>query len=178
MARIILAEAQKRGWKIGQLWYTHAHFDHFGGAADLAKDTESRCRSLRFIRSTMNSGKTRAVLLFLECRLTRARNRRSTLLMDRSYDWEIWNSKYGIRPDIPPVTSSFTAHKESVLFCGDLIFHAQCRPHGPAGGDWEALVKSIREQVFTLPDETRMLSGHGEKSTVGEEKRGNPFVGT
>jgi hypothetical protein len=34
------------------------------------------------------------------------------------------------------------------------------------------------EQVFTLPDETQLLSGHGEKSTVGEEKRENPFVGT
>ncbi len=34
--QIIVAEAQKRGWKIGQLWYTHAHFDHFGGAAEIA----------------------------------------------------------------------------------------------------------------------------------------------
>jgi glyoxylase-like metal-dependent hydrolase (beta-lactamase superfamily II) len=32
----IFAEAQKRGWNIGQLWYTHPHFDHFGGAAKIA----------------------------------------------------------------------------------------------------------------------------------------------
>ena len=44
-------------------------------------------------------------------------------------------------------------------------------------GDWEALVRSIREQVYTLPDETRILSGHGEETSVGEEKRGNLFVG-
>jgi glyoxylase-like metal-dependent hydrolase (beta-lactamase superfamily II) len=45
------------------------------------------------------------------------------------------------------------------------------------GGDWETLVKSIKEQVFTLPDDTRLLSGHGPETTVGEEKRSNPFVG-
>jgi len=44
------------------------------------------------------------------------------------------------------------------------------------GGDWEALVKSIREQVFTLPEETRILSGHGEETRVREEKMYNPFV--
>ncbi len=39
------------------------------------------------------------------------------------------------------------------------------------GGDWNALVESIQKQVFTLPDETRVLSGHGE------ERRSNMFVG-
>jgi hydroxyacylglutathione hydrolase len=38
------------------------------------------------------------------------------------------------------------------------------------------LEKSIREHIFTLPDETRLLSGHGPETTVGDEKRFNPFV--
>jgi glyoxylase-like metal-dependent hydrolase (beta-lactamase superfamily II) len=38
-------------------------------------------------------------------------------------------------------------------------------------------VRSIREQIFTLPDDTRLLSGHGPATTVGEEKMNNPFVG-
>jgi hydroxyacylglutathione hydrolase len=45
------------------------------------------------------------------------------------------------------------------------------------GGSWEQLENSIRTQVFSLPDETRLLSGHGPETTVGEEKRTNPFVG-
>ncbi|MCX6038612.1 MAG: MBL fold metallo-hydrolase [Chloroflexi bacterium] len=40
--QVILAEAQKRGWKIGQLWYTHAHFDHFGGAAGRSVNSGTR----------------------------------------------------------------------------------------------------------------------------------------
>ncbi|MDI6769627.1 MAG: hypothetical protein QMD04_08130 [Anaerolineales bacterium] len=45
------------------------------------------------------------------------------------------------------------------------------------GGDWETLVESIRGQVFTLPKETRILSGHGGETRVGEEKAGNMFLG-
>jgi len=45
------------------------------------------------------------------------------------------------------------------------------------GEDWDAPAESIRAQVFTLPEETRILSGHGGESTVGEEKRLNPFAG-
>jgi len=45
------------------------------------------------------------------------------------------------------------------------------------GGSWETLEKSIKEQIFTLPGDTRLLSGHGPVTTVGEEKMNNPFVG-
>ena len=47
------------------------------------------------------------------------------------------------------------------MFSGDLIFQGSVGRTDLPGGDWEALVESIREQVYTLPEETRILSGHG-----------------
>ena len=48
---------------------------------------------------------------------------------------------------------------------------------GPlTAGDYQLLMQSIREQVMTLPDETKLYSGHGPVTTVGEERRFNPFV--
>ena len=44
------------------------------------------------------------------------------------------------------------------------------------GGDTQTLLTSIRSQLFTLPDETVVLSGHGDETTIGEEKRSNPFL--
>jgi glyoxylase-like metal-dependent hydrolase (beta-lactamase superfamily II) len=64
-----------------------------------------------------------------------------------------------------------------VCFCGDLIFQGSVGRTDLPGGDWDTLVESIKTQVFTLPDETRLLSGHGPETTVGEEKKYNPFVG-
>jgi hydroxyacylglutathione hydrolase len=44
-------------------------------------------------------------------------------------------------------------------------------------GDYEQLVSGIHEKLFSLPDQTVLLSGHGPQTTVGQEKRSNPFVG-
>jgi glyoxylase-like metal-dependent hydrolase (beta-lactamase superfamily II) len=66
---------------------------------------------------------------------------------------------------------------ESVCFCGDLIFKDSVGRTDLPGGDWQALLKSIHEQIFTMPDETRLLSGHGPETTVGQEKQLNPFLG-
>jgi glyoxylase-like metal-dependent hydrolase (beta-lactamase superfamily II) len=71
----------------------------------------------------------------------------------------------------------FYVSSASVCFCGDLIFHNSVGRTDLPGGDWDVLVNSIKTQVFTLPDETRLLSGHGSETTVGEEKKNNPFVG-
>jgi glyoxylase-like metal-dependent hydrolase (beta-lactamase superfamily II) len=65
---------------------------------------------------------------------------------------------------------------EGVCFCGDLIFAGSVGRTDLPGGDFETLEKSIREQIYTLPDEMRLLSGHGPETTVGREKRGNPWV--
>jgi glyoxylase-like metal-dependent hydrolase (beta-lactamase superfamily II) len=71
----------------------------------------------------------------------------------------------------------FYVASEKVCFCGDLIFKDSVGRTDLPGGDWDTLVDSIRTQIFTLPDETRLLSGHGLETTVGKEKKYNPFVG-
>ena len=62
---------------------------------------------------------------------------------------------------------------KTIVFTGDTLF---CRGIGRsdlAGGSPELLAKSIKERLFTLPDETRIYPGHGPSSTTGEEKRNN-----
>jgi glyoxylase-like metal-dependent hydrolase (beta-lactamase superfamily II) len=44
------------------------------------------------------------------------------------------------------------------------------------GGDYDTLIRSIRTQILTLPNDTRLLSGHGGETTVGNERRENPFL--
>ena len=81
-------------------------------------------------------------------------------------------------PGHTPGLCIFYCAQATTLFSGDLIFrHTVGRTDLP-GGDWDALVASIRQQVYTLPVETRILPGHGEETSVGDEKCGNPFVRT
>lgn len=61
---------------------------------------------------------------------------------------------------------------------GDVIFNGSIGRTDLEGGNFEQLIESIRTQLFTLPDETLLYPGHGPKTTVGREKKENPFVGT
>lgn len=65
---------------------------------------------------------------------------------------------------------------ERVVFAGDTLFAGSIGRSDFPGGDGRVLVASIRERLFALPDETRVLPGHGPETTVGAERRGNPFV--
>ena len=68
-------------------------------------------------------------------------------------------------------------HEPPVVFVGDVIFAGSIGRTDFPDGDFRALGKGIHKELFTLPDETLLLPGHGPATTVGEEKRTNPFVG-
>lgn len=66
--------------------------------------------------------------------------------------------------------------EDKVLFTGDSLFYKGIGRTDFPGADGELLVKSIKEKLFKLPDDTVVYPGHGQFSTIGEEKRGNPFL--
>lgn len=65
---------------------------------------------------------------------------------------------------------------DKFLFCGDLLFRLSVGRTDFETGDWETLVRSIEEKVYTLDDDIVVLSGHGPATTIGYEKKANPFV--
>lgn len=68
-------------------------------------------------------------------------------------------------------------HQPPIAFVGDVIFAGSIGRTDFPDGDYQALVRGIAEKLFTLPEDTILLSGHGPPTTVGEERRSNPFVG-
>jgi len=66
----------------------------------------------------------------------------------------------------------------TVVFVGDAIFAGSVGRTDFPDGDHNQLISGIRSKLFTLPDDTILLPGHGPETTVGEEKRNNPFAGT
>ncbi|NPV40077.1 MAG: MBL fold metallo-hydrolase [Anaerolineae bacterium] len=71
---------------------------------------------------------------------------------------------------------TYVADHDRMAFCGDLIFHHGIgRTDLPVGNEAD-LFSSIREKIFTLPEDTILYPGHGDKTSVGEEKANNPFL--
>jgi glyoxylase-like metal-dependent hydrolase (beta-lactamase superfamily II) len=69
------------------------------------------------------------------------------------------------------------AGKPIVVFGGDVLFAGSVGRTDFPDGNFEDLAANIHQKLFTLPDDTQVLPGHGPVTTVGHEKRNNPFVG-
>ncbi|HSK66943.1 MAG TPA: MBL fold metallo-hydrolase [Anaerolineales bacterium] len=173
---VILEAAQKRGWRIAHLWYTHAHFDHIGGAGAIA----DALNPLPLVALHPNdhvlwrSGGGGALFGF-----DIDPGPEPTIDFTHGQILKLGTVEFEVRFTPGHTTGHCILYvpAESLCFCGDLIFAGSVGRTDFPGGSWEQLVESIKSQVITLPDETRLLSGHGPDTTVGEEKRSNPFVG-
>jgi glyoxylase-like metal-dependent hydrolase (beta-lactamase superfamily II) len=68
------------------------------------------------------------------------------------------------------------AESEAIVFAGDTLFADSVGRTDFPGGDVEQLIESIQTKLFALPDKTAVYPGHGMRTTIGREKRANPFV--
>ena len=80
-------------------------------------------------------------------------------------------------PGHSPGSVCFYNATEKFLIGGDVLFQGSIGRSDLPGGNLETLLKSIREKLFVLPDDTRVFSGHGGVTEIGIEKKTNPFVG-
>lgn len=79
-------------------------------------------------------------------------------------------------PGHSPGSVSFYCREQGFIISGDVLFNLSVGRTDLPGGDFEILSNSIRTQLYTLPDETVVYSGHGPKTSIGFEKKNNPFV--
>lgn len=81
-------------------------------------------------------------------------------------------------PGHSPGSIVFYNEREQFAVVGDVLFNGSIGRTDLLGGNFEQLIEGIRTKLFTLPDKTEIYPGHGQKTTIGREKRDNPFVGT
>lgn len=173
---LILAEAQKRGWRIAHLWYTHAHFDHIGGAGAIA-DALNPLPLVALHPKDHILWRAEGGAAFFGFKIDPGPE--PTIDLQQGQTLRLGSIQLEVRytPGHTAGHCVFYAAEAKVCFCGDLIFAGSVGRTDLPGGDWDTLVNSIKTQIFSLPDETRLLTGHGNETTVGQERRYNPFVG-
>jgi glyoxylase-like metal-dependent hydrolase (beta-lactamase superfamily II) len=169
------AAVERHGWKIHQVWCTHAHFDHIGGAAALMSGLQP-APSLALHPADLPLWRAQGGAPLFGLRLDSGPEPQVALAHGQKLHLGALEFEVRHAPGHTPGHVLFYCAAEGVMFCGDVIFAGSIGRTDLPGGDYATLLHSIHTQVLSLPDATRLLSGHGEETSVGWEKRWNPFL--
>ena len=172
-ARIALA-VEQTNFEIGQILITHAHIDHVGAVAALVD--EYACPVLMHAEAEpmLKQLPTQALMMGLKFG--------KVPTVDRYVGDEEVLEVGGLKlkslytPGHAPGHLAFYLESEALVLSGDALFAGSVGRTDLFGGSMDVLMQSINERLLTLPDETRVYPGHGPQTTIGDERRHNPFL--
>jgi glyoxylase-like metal-dependent hydrolase (beta-lactamase superfamily II) len=175
----VLAVLEKHNLKARYIVNTHAHFDHVGNCRELKEATGAEI-SLHKADLPIYETAPRQAALFA---MYGVRPIRMTAVDQFLRDADgLQVGKIAAQAIHTPghTPGSLSLHVpgsvRDLLFAGDTLFNGSIGRTDLPGGDFDQLMKSIKDRLLTLDDETEIWPGHGPKTTIGRERRTNPFL--
>ncbi len=171
----LATEIEQRGLHLGQVWVTHAHFDHIGGAAAILRMLQPAPR-LALHPNDLGLWRERGSASLFGLHVEQAPD--PDVLLEHGQVLWLGGYSFEVR-HVPGHTAGhvmFYCAAEKAAFVGDVLFAGSIGRTDLHGGDYATLMNSLRSQVLTLPNDTQIYSGHGDVTTIGEELDSNPFL--
>ncbi len=170
----ILGRISSRGWRLRAIWLTHAHFDHFGAVADIVKKHPGLPFGMHGLDFSLYQagGGARAWGIPVDC------SHAPTMWWEHNDSVQLGRLQFDVMfvPGHSPGHVAFFERESNSLFGGDVLFQQGIGRTDLPGGDHAELLNSIRTHFLPLPEDTIVYSGHGNDTTIGAEKRANPFL--
>jgi hydroxyacylglutathione hydrolase len=164
----------QNGLKPARLLLTHAHIDHVMGNRFIF-DTygllpEVNAADLFFIDRMVESGKLYGVPCEQSPKPEKYINEGDVIKLGE-YVFQCLHT-----PGHSPGSISFFNEQNKILICGDVLFNGSIGRSDLPMGDHDTLISSIKIKLFPLGDQVKVYSGHGPPTTIGREKKTNPFL--
>ena len=169
----ILAGVQHHGLTIRYVLDTHAHFDHTDANSDVVQATGAPLalhpEDLPLLKASGG-----AALFGLHADPSPLPD----IELDDGDELQVGSLLFQVlhTPGHTPGHVCFYEAKQGAIFDGDVLFYRGIGRTDLPGGSWPQLLDSIQRVLFALPDETTVYSGHGQETTIGEEKQLNPWL--
>lgn len=174
----ITNKISKLNRKISEIWLTHSHLDHCGGVRDLLKKNEG----IKLLGSIIEKELRQRVEDICKMYGLIGSDLKNCPEPDQYIEGgeklKIGKFSFDVlsTPGHSPGHLSFYCADANIILAGDTVFYRSIGRTDLPGGDHKTLISNIKKKVLSLPPETRILSGHGPETTVGEEMRSNPFL--
>jgi glyoxylase-like metal-dependent hydrolase (beta-lactamase superfamily II) len=174
--RTILKLVAQLGLTIEKILLTHAHFDHIMAVEPVKTATHApfflHPADLPILRDA-----PARVLLWLDTEIDPLPDPDGFLEHGQVIDVGAEQLEVRCTPGHAPGHVVFVHHAGRQVLGGDTLFQGSIGRYDVPLAHGPTLLRSIREQLFTLPDDYTVYPGHGPATTIGEERRTNPFVG-
>jgi glyoxylase-like metal-dependent hydrolase (beta-lactamase superfamily II) len=170
----IVALLQKHKLKVTTIAITHAHIDHIGGAAKLRALTGAPVymhAEDSFLADNLGMQAKWLGMAAPENPGIDKVAKEGDVLRAGGIEASVLHT-----PGHTPGSIALFLPQEKKLIAGDTLFRGSVGRTDLPGGSFEALEKSVRGKIYTLPEDTVVITGHGDSTTIGREKRSNPFV--
>lgn len=167
----LLAEIGGLGLTVEKILLTHGHFDHVGAVGVLREKTGAPVYVHADDVERMLGARRQGMLFGLSLQ-----NPPKPDHLVGDGDTVPFGGREFLVAHTPGHTPGCVCYiTDGMAFVGDLIFAGSIGRTDLPGGSYDTLIESVRNRIFTLPEETVLFPGHGPATTVGEEKRSNPF---
>ena len=172
--RILLALAES-SLKVKHIINTHGHFDHVAGNRKM-KEATGACLLIHPLDAPMlGSLSASAAAWGLSAEDSPPPDR----TVEEGDTISFGTIRFNVIHTPGHTPGGISLHSDEVVFVGDTLFAGSIGRTDFPGGDYEALISSVRNKLFVLGDDVRVFCGHGPETRIGREKqqRFNPFVG-
>ena len=173
-AKNILKEVARCGFKVKQILNTHGHVDHISGNGILKKLTGADIL-IHKDDASMLTDPSRNLSYMLGYSIISPEADR---LVKDGETVKVGDLKFTVihNPGHTKGSISLFSEEEKVVFTGDALFAGSIGRTDLPGSSFEEMMHSLRDKLMGLPEETVVYPGHGGKTTIGREKRVNPFL--
>lgn len=172
---LVLDYIAKERIEIEKILLTHAHIDHAGATSELAAQLSVPIIGPHREDQFLIEGLPAQGMMF---GVAAAKSFVPDRWLEQGDVVDVGEERFEVRhcPGHTPGHVVFYSPKHKFVIVGDVLFHDSIGRTDLPRGDYDTLMVSIRDQLLTLPDETTFLPGHGPTSTIGAQRRTNPFL--